>query len=83
MIQNEKVNIISIRRKFAERSIERFMANKQNNATLVVKENGKFINLYVSFSGKNGEIIDFPVNPVAKDKKTLAKLLYKIKKNLE
>lgn len=59
------------------------MANEKNNATLVVKENGKFINLYVSFKGKNGEMIDFPVNPVAKDKKTLAKLLYKIKMNLE
>lgn len=52
---------------------------KKNNAIVYAEESGKYTNLYVTFLDKNGSEIKLLVRPVTKDKKSLAKLMYKIR----
>lgn len=49
------------------------------NAYVRCEQKDKYTNLYVSFKDKEGKDIDLLVMPVCRDKKSLAKLMYKIR----
>ena len=55
---------------------------KNNNAFVEIKENKGYLNMYVTIPNGNDNIIIL-VNPVVKDKKTIRKLLFKVKKVIE
>lgn len=58
------------------------MEKNKNNAYVEIKQNGFYLNLYITIPSKDGDIL-LCANPLVKDKKNTNKILFKVKKTLE